>query len=149
MTPQDRQNVVSEAIDWLNTPYHHQANLKGVGVDCLMLMLEVYQACGLIDGAVDPRPYVRDWHLHRSDEVYLGGVERFAQRVDEAQPGDIALFQFGRCVSHAAIVIKWPLVIHAFIEHGAVVMTDISTSAALTTRLRGFYSIKAEHGRTI
>jgi cell wall-associated NlpC family hydrolase len=143
MTPQDRQNVVSEAITWLNTPYHHQANLKGVGVDCVMLMIEVYKACGLMTDAVDPRPYSYDWHMHRSEEVYLGGVEQLAEPVATPAPGDIALFQFGRCVSHGAIVIEWPLVVHAFIEHGAVVLTDISKSAALTSRLRGFYSLKA------
>lgn len=149
MTPSERQNVVSEASSWLNTPYHHQASLKGVGVDCVMFMIEVYKACGLISDTVDPRPYVHDWHMHRGEEVYLGGVEQLAERTSEPQPGDIALFQFGRCVSHGAIVVRWPLVIHAFIEHGAVVTTDISKSAALTARLRGFYSLRAKHGRTI
>lgn len=142
MTPQDRQNVVSEAITWLNTPYHHQAALKGVGVDCVMLMIEVYRKCGLVSVDVDPRPYAHDWHMHRSEEVYLGGVELLAAPVDVPQPGDIALFQFGRCVSHGAIVTQWPMVIHAYIEHGAVVLTDISKSAALTSRLRGFFSLK-------
>lgn len=142
MTPQDREIVVSEAISWLNTPYHHQGAIKGVGVDCVMLMIEVYRACGLVPDSVDPRPYPHDWHMHRGEEIYLGGVEQLAVAVDEPQPGDIALFQFGRCVSHGAIVIKWPLVAHAYIEHGAVVLTDISKSAALTSRLRGFYTLK-------
>ena len=143
MTPQQRQNVVQEAISWQRTPYHHQGNLKGVGVDCVMFMIEVYRRCGLLSDLVDPRPYSHDWHMHRSEEVYLGGVEQLADRVDVPQPGDIALFQFGRCVSHGAIVIEWPLVIHSFIEHGGVVQTDISKSAALTSRLRGFYSLRA------
>jgi cell wall-associated NlpC family hydrolase len=142
MTPEDRQNVAREAISWLRTPYHHQASIKGVGVDCVMLMIEVYRSCGLVPASVDPRPYAYDWHMHRSDEIYLGGVEQLAERVEAPQPGDIALFQFGRCVSHGAIVIDWPLVVHAFIEHGAVVLTDISKSAALTSRLRGFYSLR-------
>lgn len=142
MTPQQRQSVVQEAMTWQNTPYHHQANLKGAGVDCIMLMVEVYKACALVPATVDPRPYPHDWHMHRSDEIYLGGIERLADRVELPLPGDIALFQFGRCVSHGAIVIKWPLVIHAFIEHGGVVQTDISKSAALTDRLRGFYSLR-------
>ena len=143
MTPEQRQNVVQEAISWQRTPYHHQGNLKGVGVDCVMFMIEVYRRCGLLSDLVDPRPYSHDWHMHRSEEVYLGGVEQLADRVDVPQPGDIALFQFGRCVSHGAIVIEWPLVIHSFIEHHGVVQTDISKSAALTSRLRWFYSLRA------
>lgn len=142
MTPEQRQMVVDEAISWQNTPYHHQGSLKGVGVDCVMFMIEVYKACGLLPLPVDPRPYSHDWHMHRSEEVYLGGVEALAERVDVPQPGDIALFQFGRCVSHGAIVIKWPLVIHSYLEHGAVVLTDISKSVALTSRLRGFYTLR-------
>ncbi len=143
MTPQQRQNVACEAISWQGTPYHHQGNLKGIGVDCVMLMVEVYKSCGMIPGEVDPRPYPHDWHMHRSDEIYLGGIEELADEIVEPLPGDIALFQFGRCVSHGAIVLQWPLVIHAYIEHGAVVQSDISKSAALTNRLRGFYSLRA------
>ncbi|MET3134610.1 cell wall-associated NlpC family hydrolase [Oxalobacteraceae bacterium GrIS 1.11] len=142
MTPQQRQDVVREAITWQNTPYHHQANLKGVGVDCVMLMVEVFKACALVPPAVDPRPYPHDWHMHRGDEIYLGGVALLADSVAAPLPGDIALFQFGRCVSHGAIVLAWPLVIHAYIDHGAVVQTDVSKSAALSKRLRGFYSLR-------
>jgi cell wall-associated NlpC family hydrolase len=142
MTPETRQNVVREAISWLNTPYHHHADVKGAGVDCVMLMVRVYGACGLIGTDVDPRPYPHDWHMHRSDEIYLGGVEALAESVETPLPGDIALFQFGRCVSHGALVIEWPLVLHAYIEHGAVVLTDVSKSAELQKRLRGFYSLK-------
>jgi cell wall-associated NlpC family hydrolase len=39
------------------------------------------------------------------------------------QPGDVALFRFGRCFSHGAIVVDWPVVIHAW-HKGGVLMTD-------------------------
>lgn len=134
--------VVSEALTWLNTPYHHQANIKGVGVDCIMLLVEVYKACGLIAGDVDPRPYTADWHFHQSDEVYLNGILRYARKVDMPEPGDIALFQFGRCVSHGGIVTESTTIIHAYQENRAVVLTDISMSAALAKRLRGYYRLE-------
>ncbi|HYL49488.1 MAG TPA: hypothetical protein VET84_09005 [Stellaceae bacterium] len=35
-------------------------------------------------------------------------------------PGDIALWRFGRCFSHGAIVIEWPVVIHAYLGRGCV-----------------------------
>jgi len=142
MTPQMRQNVVREAMSWQNTPYHHQGAIKGVGVDCAMLLVEVYKACGLIPADMDPRPYSTNWHVHRNDELYLGGVERYAVRVYAPLPGDIALFQFGRCISHGAIVLDGTLVLHAYIEHRAVVQTDFSKSAALMERFRGYYTLK-------
>jgi cell wall-associated NlpC family hydrolase len=107
-----------------------------------MVMIEVYKACGLIPATVDPRPYTHDWHMHRSEENYLAGVMDLADRVEEPQPGDIALFKFGRCVSHGGIVIKWPVIVHAYIEHDAVVLTNVSKSAALLARLHGFYSLR-------
>jgi len=142
MTPDKRIEVVATAMQWQNTPYHHQGNLKGVGVDCVMLMVEIYKACGVIPPQTDPRPYAHDWHTHRNEELYLCGLAEFAEQVEVPEPGDIALFKFGRCVSHGAIVMRWPLVMHAYLEQGAVVQTDVSRSAALCRRLHSFYTLK-------
>jgi cell wall-associated NlpC family hydrolase len=104
---------------WLATPYHHQACVKGAGVDCAMLLVAVYRAAGLIP-AIDPRPYPPDWHLHRSAERYLGWLERYGRETATPSPGDVALFRFGRCFSHGAIVVAWPSLIHAYIGEGCV-----------------------------
>ena len=62
------ERVVAEAKTWLRTPYHHAADIKGVGVDCAMILLRVYQAVGAVPPEVDPRPYPADWFLHRDEE---------------------------------------------------------------------------------
>ncbi|MFZ6686580.1 C40 family peptidase [Undibacterium sp. SXout11W] len=141
MTPEKQAEIVAEAKTWLQTPYHHHGDVKGAGVDCAMILVEVYHACGLIP-KIDPRPYPPDWHLHRDAERYLGWVEQYADPVETPEPGDIAVFQFGRCVSHAAIVIDWPLVLHAFRKEREVVLSDVSTSSDFSERLRGFYRLK-------
>ncbi|MDX3810210.1 MAG: peptidase P60, partial [Bosea sp. (in: a-proteobacteria)] len=33
-----RAVIVAAAREWLGTPYHHQASLRGVGCDCLGLV---------------------------------------------------------------------------------------------------------------
>lgn len=132
-------DVVTEALTWLGTPYHHQGRVKGFGVDCAMLLCEVYHAVGLVP-FVDPTPYPHDWHLHRSEERYLGWIEQFADPVETPQAGDVALYKFGRCVSHAAIVIEWPRVIHAYLGQGCV-LAD-STQGRLNRRLAGFWRIR-------
>lgn len=96
--------IVAEARRWLATPYRHQADVLGVGVDCAMLPVRVFTALGLIPADVEPRPYAPDWHLHRSEEKYLGWVTRFADPVDTPQPGDLVLFRFGRCYSHGGLI---------------------------------------------
>lgn len=114
-----RDAVVTEAKTWVGTPFHHAARLKGVGVDCLMLLAEVYERAGVIDH-VDPPFYTPDWHLHRDAEVYVAGLLGHAREVPAPERGDVAIFKFGRTFSHAAIATRWPLVIHAYSQTGVV-----------------------------
>lgn len=116
----DRERVVEAAESWLNTPFHHRARIKGAGVDCLMLLAEVYEAVGLIPH-VEVEHYPPDWHMHRDAERYLAGMMRYAREIDgPPEPGDAAVFKFGRVHSHGAIVTRWPRVIHAYWNLGVV-----------------------------
>ncbi len=133
--------IISAAKCWLGTPYHHQARVKGTGVDCAMLLCEVYEAAGMIPH-IDPRPYPPDWHLHRSEERYLGWIEQYADPVNEPAPGDVALYRFGRTVSHAGIVIDWPMIIHAWRGQGCVMSEG--DRGELGGRLAGFWRVRAE-----
>jgi cell wall-associated NlpC family hydrolase len=120
-----RLAVIEEAVGWLRTPYHHMARVKGVGADCLTLLAEVYEKAGVIPHVEVPF-YPPDWNLHRAAERYLDGVMSYAREVparDDAvspQPGDIAVFKFGRCFAHGAIVLQWPRLIHAWHNSGVV-----------------------------
>ncbi len=136
---EQRSAVVAEARTWLGTAYHSGARVKGAGVDCAQILIAVYSALGLIDD-FDPGYYAPDFMMHRGEERYLGWVEKYARKVETPQPGDIALFKFGRCISHGAIVIAWPTIIHAFIREGGVCLSD-GTQGDLTGRLAGFYSV--------
>lgn len=135
-----RDKIVAAARGWLNTPFHHQGRVKGVGVDCLQLLVAVYQEAGLLPADVDPGNYARDWHMHHDEERYLFGVGQYAKPTETPRPGDVALFKFGRCVSHAAIVIDWPMVIHAYFGQG-VVEADAVNGAELSGRLHGFFTV--------
>lgn len=117
---QERDDVVDEAMTWLRTPFHHAGRIKGVGVDCAMLPLEVYSKVGLIPYVEKVEGYPLDWHLHRNEERYLQTVLCNAVETDTPQRGDFILFQFGRCYSHGAIVIDWPVLIHAYIGMGVI-----------------------------
>ncbi|SFM09031.1 C40 family peptidase [Pelosinus propionicus] len=119
-------NIVEIAKTYLNTPYHSGAKIKGVGIDCGQLLIAVYEEAGLLkDGECDPGQYSNEWHLHRSEEKYLGWVEKFCDVVTgDPQPGDIATFKFGRCVSHGGIVVEWSTIIHSYVGMG-VILSDI------------------------
>lgn len=133
-----RKRIVKEALSWSRTPYHHEAEVKGGGVDCAMFLVKVYSDLGLIP-YFDPRPYSPQWHLHHSEEIYLRFVEKHAKKVDMPLPGDVVLYKFGRCISHGAIVVDWPIIIHVIVDIGCTL--DDGTQGRLRNRLYGFYSI--------
>jgi NlpC/P60 family putative phage cell wall peptidase len=137
---QQRSAVVAEALSWLGTGYHHHARIKGVGVDCAQIVCAVFEACGLVE-PIDPGYYATDWHLHRSEEVYTGWCARYATPVECPQPGDVVLFRFGRCFSHAGIVVEADTVVHAYVNSG-VILTRFS-EAPLAGREMQAWSIWA------
>jgi len=135
---EERQKIVSEALTWLRTPYHHMGRVKGAGTDCGMLILQVFENCGLVQPIEIPY-YPMDWAMHRGEQKYLSWVEQYAKEVQrEPLPGDIVLHQFGRCISHGGIVIKWPQMIHAYRGTG-VVLVD-ADKGELKERQKGIFS---------
>ncbi len=131
-----RAAVVAAARAWFGTPYHNCADVKGVGVDCGMLLVRVFVDLGLVE-PFDPRPYAPDWHLHRSEERYLGHLLARASRVAQPAPGDVALFRYGRCYSHGGIVTgAEPLtIVHAFHPAQIVLEEEVGRNAELAERL--------------
>jgi cell wall-associated NlpC family hydrolase len=135
----ERAAVVAEARSWIGTPYHHAADVKGRqgGVDCAMLLVRVYCDLGLVE-PFDPRPYTRDWMLHRDEERYLGFLLARARMVDAPGLGDVVLFRVGRCYAHGGVVSRpSPLtIVHAFAGARIVVEDEIGRSAELSARLK-------------
>lgn len=121
----DRTSVITEARSWVGTPYHHAANVKGHGVDCGMLLLEVYSKAGCFPW-FDPRPYSNTFFLHGDEEIYLKQCQRFGKEVADPEPGDAALWRIGRLFAHGAVVVKWPIVIHAVAAEQICLEDDIS-----------------------
>lgn len=118
-----REAIVKEALSWVGTPYHHMGRIKGVGVDCSMLLVEAYHKAGLVERLEIPY-YPPDWHLHRNAEMYLEELLKHAVELPEGQlpqPGDIALWKWGRTYSHGGIVTKWPEIVHAYLKMGVVI----------------------------
>ena len=111
----ERKRFVSAALDYIGTPYHHMGRVKGAGVDCATLLICAAQDAGLI-GHVDLPYYAPQWHLHRGSEQYLATISTWCVEVSPPPlPGDVVLWRFGRSFSHAAIVVDWPKIVHAYI----------------------------------
>lgn len=137
-----RNRVLAAAREWIGTPWRHQARVLGPhgGVDCAMFLCEAYEKAGLIPH-IDPRPYPADWHMHRDDERFLGWLTRYADEVETPEPGDVAVFRFGRCFSHGSIVVQWPTVLHCYLYE--YVREQDATQGALAKRKVKFFRVKA------
>ena len=118
-----RARVVAESMEWIGTPYMNNARVKGKngGADCLTFLADVFANAGEIERLPIPK-YPHDWHLNQTAELYLfgkddtPGVLSFCNELEweEPLPADVILFKFGHCFSHSAIVIEWPIIIHAW-----------------------------------
>jgi cell wall-associated NlpC family hydrolase len=118
-----REKIVAEVKTWLHTKWHHEARLKGVGVDCGMLLIEVYANCGLIEHLTPPH-YPPDFMMHRSEEWFMQTIMAHAFEVFDSMPGDAILYRHGRIYSHGGIVVKWPQIIHASVPDRCVCYGD-------------------------
>jgi cell wall-associated NlpC family hydrolase len=133
-----REKVVELARSFLSVPYRHQGRNTG-GMDCVGMLLECFERAGAMPHQ-ELEYYPPDWAMHREEERYLKQLEQFAHRVERAAlPGDIAMYRFGRCISHGALVVEWPMVIHAYAPERKVAWGDAS-KGALPSRFAGIWS---------
>lgn len=144
-----QSRILDEASSWLGTKYEHRARIKGAGVDCVQLLIAVYVAVGELPPDIDTGDYPMDFGFNRDEERYLHNILRFAVPVDTPQVGDVAVFKYGRVVSHAGIVSHvavgsedYPYIIHAYRPERAVVVSDMMRSAHLQAHFAGYYRLK-------
>jgi hypothetical protein len=109
-----------------------------------MFPLAVYQECGVLPREYRPPQDSVQWHLHRNEELYLNEIEKFVTETDAPpQPADFIVFRFGRTFSHGAIVVDWPIVIHAYIPHG-VLLSDALRDGELLGRERKSFEMRPQ-----
>ena len=126
---ENRLRIILEAMDWVGTPYHHQARLKGVGVDCAQLVAGVAENVFPRLKPINTEVYSVEWHLHNKEEKMCEMIEKFKctqVSLEEMQPGDIITFKFGRVQSHMGILVTDGQFIHARMDVKKVVINQLS-----------------------
>jgi len=121
-------DIVAHARGWLGTPFHHQARLKGVGCDCLGLIVGVVNELELKDAIGTPlATYDEVTYSREPDGAYL--TEKLVGLLDEVplvdmQAGDLALFRVRDNPQHLAILTDYEGtigMIHCFAQARRVV----------------------------
>lgn len=140
------EKIAEAAKKWLGTPHVNNAKVKGIGVDCGMLLIAALEDSGTIKkNDIKIKPYSNEWHLHRDEEWFLHYVEQHCEKVTDLRVGDFLLYQYGRCISHGAVYIGNNMVVHALVNQG-VIMSNMDETmfydAKGRSRLRGIYRFK-------
>ncbi|MDR3496242.1 MAG: NlpC/P60 family protein [Ancalomicrobiaceae bacterium] len=111
-----RADIVKVVREWIGTPYHHQAAVKGAGCDCLGLIRGVYASVTGKEPETPP-PYTPDWGETGSVELMIEAASRHLVELPagDAQPGDVVIFRLapGMIAKHAAILSGDDRMIHA------------------------------------
>ena len=126
---ENRMRIILEAWEWVGTPYHHQARVKGVGVDCAQLVAGVAENVFPRLKPINSPVYSIEWHMHNREEMMCQIIESFKcerKEIADRIPGDILTFKFGRTQSHMGILVNDGQFIHARMDIGKVVLNQLS-----------------------
>lgn len=122
----ERSQNLGEAIarlarEWAaaKVPYQHRGTTRG-GCDCTGLVIGIARELGYL-ADYELRQYPPDWNLHAGagDQV-IEELAKYAGPVDRgrAQPGDIAVMNFGKCPAHCGIIVAPLLMVHCWRDGG-------------------------------
>ncbi len=112
-----RERILSIARDWIDTPYQHQASIKGAGCDCLGLIRGIWRE---IYGAepLEVPSYTPDWAESLGQETLQTAAQSCLLPIakSSAQLGDVLLFRMRPHVpcKHIAVMSAPNRIIHAY-----------------------------------
>lgn len=115
--------VIVEVELWVNMLYYDYGRLKGVGVDCVMFLLEVYNCIGIV--IIDDLGfYFLQFGLYYNEEFFFGFVECYVIEVVELVLGGCVLFCYGCCYLYGGIMVLWMWFIYVVKCDCCVVYSD-------------------------
>lgn len=132
-----RADIVAEAQTWIGTPFRNCDDRKGIGVDCAMLIVRVVVDLKIVP-TFDPRPYNPQWFQHQAESLFKNWLEKYAKPVEQGEPGDVVLINFGKHGAHGAFVINDHTMLHAYQPVGYVTLDD---RKSLLHRVESIWSV--------
>jgi NlpC/P60 family putative phage cell wall peptidase len=121
-----REQIVAEARSWVGTRWHHQARVKGHGVDCLGMVTDLCEKLNLSPGfRWGDCPEYHGYGMQPDADQLLEAVHRFLIPValTDIRKGDVGVFRFDGGPQHFAIFTQEdPLyIVHAYAQARKVV----------------------------
>ena len=141
-----KEELIKSLLTFIDTPYKHQGRLKGVGIDCAGLIVEVIKEVGL-DASFDLKGYDRipdGQTLSKLCHTY-GTIKEIKNNNYFFDDGDVLLFNFLGNPQHLGFYYKLnnlDYFIHAYGEASInkVIIQRLDTK--WKQRLNGVFKIK-------
>ena len=112
-----RKAILEAAHNWIDTPYQHQASVKGAGCDCLGLIRGIWREIYGQEPLEIPA-YTPDWAESLGQETLLNAARQCLLPLanQDIQAGDVLLFRMAPHVpcKHIAIMSGDNRIIHAY-----------------------------------
>ena len=106
-----KSDIVLEAKTWIGTPFKHQGRIKGIGVDCVGLIIGVAHYFKLTEFDYTHYSHTPDGYLMQ--QLLDQHLESIA--IHAAKPGDIVLMRFDTEPQHVGILSDYGI-IHAYAQ---------------------------------
>lgn len=117
-------DIIAAARRWVGTPYQHQQRMKGVGCDCVNLVIAVGLELGILDWTPESFSKFRGYTRSPNPARMRLAMETFLVQLPEGeqpQPGDILWIEWARGLPMHLAIVTGPTMIHAFSDAQAVV----------------------------
>lgn len=123
----EKSRVVAVARSWIGTPFHHQARVKGAGVDCIGLVIGVARDLALVPEDFDVQGYAETPDgrtLMRLAALHMTEIDR-----DAMGPGDVVVARFDQGAQHFGVLGDYRhgglSIIHGASDPGRVIETRL------------------------
>jgi cell wall-associated NlpC family hydrolase len=125
-----RSKLVTEAFQWLNTPFKHNQCVKGIGADCIGVVRGVAASCGI---QLPPIPMAYSMRPDGRLPLYLA---KHLHATDEPLPGDVLLIAITDEPCHVAMYVGNDAIIHSYRKAKRCLWQSID---GWRSRIRGVY----------
>ena len=142
----DKERLNAIAKSFLGTPHVNGGNIKGAGLDCCTLPAQIFQELDHKEFEI-LFGYSGEWYWKKDcDELLLPYLEKYCDRVDELQPGDVISYRWARAqYAHLAVYLGDNKLVHCQARVG-VEITDVWNpyfyDAKGNSRVTGYWRLK-------
>lgn len=140
-------DIASIARSWIGTPFFPKMASKGVGADCVTMMLAIYQEATLLPAGIVFPQYTLAQGDHLAESTVLKWLQQtqwFTPAQEPLAVGDLLTFTIGKVVHHTGIVVSDFSFVHSIRGYGAI--ESLLRDSTWQSRFAGAWRLRAMGG---